>query len=171
MRKDLMGISANPLYYSLVGAVFKLSGFAFVHSPVPSTVRVWLPSPHLSRQTLLYLIFFVHFWMLWVWLIVVCILVISVHWFVLHLSRQAFSLVQLLLIVLFVYPCMVCAFFCIHFPHLCCSFFCFVLHFVSISPPVKAGCLTGAGVGVLTTPGCSGSSSVSCVLPTKTFPE
>ena len=52
-----MGISAGPLYYSLVGAVFKLSGFAFVHSPVPSTVRVWLPSPHLSRQTLLYLIF------------------------------------------------------------------------------------------------------------------
>ena len=52
-----MGISASPLYYSLVGAVFKLSGFAFVHSPVPSTVRVWLPSPHLSRQTLLYLIF------------------------------------------------------------------------------------------------------------------
>ena len=51
-----MGISASPLYYSLVGAVFKLSGFAFVHSPVPSTVRVWLPSPHLSRQTLLYLI-------------------------------------------------------------------------------------------------------------------
>ena len=52
-----MGISASPLYYSLVGAVFKLSGFAFVHSPVPSTVRVWLPSPHLSRQTILYLIF------------------------------------------------------------------------------------------------------------------
>ena len=162
-----MGISASPLYYSLVGAVLKQSGFAFVHSAVPSTVRVWLPSPHLSRQTILYLIFLSTFGCFGYDCMLCAFLVLSALCIVLHLSRQAFSLVQLLLIVLFVYPCMVFAFFCIHFPHLCCSFFCFVLYFVSISPPVKAGCLTGAGVGVLTTPGCSGSSCVSCVLPNK----
>ena len=162
-----MGISASPLYYSLVGAVFKLSGFAFVHSPVPSTPRVWLPSPHLSRQALLYLIFLSTFGccgydcMLYAFQCFLCIGLFSTCRD--RLSRQC-SFYSLCFLCILVWC--VLSFVYISPTYVVLSFV-FVLYFVSISPPVKAGCLTGAGVGVLTTPGCRGSSSVSCVLPNK----